>query len=565
MRRQVLLFVASVGILSTVVGMRQAAAPEKKQDPAAEKKPEAPAVGVQQDRLDIAGTIDSWYRVEQGGLPVGFVHEVLTRVPAGNPWRYNYDVDAEIEMVVRDPKEPGKELPSIQASRIRAKLDDTYAPVDWQEFMHFNGVEISGFISVDESGARKVEIVLSATDRRQLPVPAEEEVYFDKSLLFISLRQSGNLARPGNRKVSLFSPQADGKASVAEVTFEVGEMVRREYMGKKDVPVTRIRFLKPPPAPTRDSELAEAFIDKYGRMVEWVARGGMRTVLVKGEEEAVGKDRVLRHAGRRDPFRKDLAMTRVKAKEGEKPEGETIRPPTDLQQFTAELAKATKLIEDLKKAKEEQREAEGEEVYQKLLAYHQAFRKSLQEKPQSQEISNQVEMLRRQAEEIWGGAERLVKKLRLVYVRIMDLFDRDDCDEMAKGIEELKKAQTRLELQDTPQLLEVNSWVLKVEPLLTKCRTRMELARKKIELSGTIAYEERIFYPVDGSVSVFGHTVGAATEVRFVKPSRLAVINEKVYRIGDVVEGEGVRVEKIWPQGVQVSLREETRDVGIRQ
>jgi len=32
-----------------------------------------------------------------------------------------------------------------------------------------------------------------------------------------------------------------------------------------------------------------------------------------------------------------------------------------------------------------------------------------------------------------------------------------------------------------------------------------------------------------------------------------------------VVEGEGVRVEKIWAFGVHVSLREEVRDVGIRQ
>jgi len=562
MRRQLLSLVASVGLVAFGVGMQEA---EKKQDPAAEKKPDAPAVGVQQDRLDIAGTLDSWYRVEFQNQPVGFVHEVLSRAQAGNPWRFNYDVDAEIELVVRDPKEPGKDTPSIQASRVRAKLDDTYAPVDWQEFLHVNGVEVSGYISVDETGARKIEIMLSPTDRRQFQAPSEEEVYYDKTLMFISLRQSGNLARPGTRKVSLFSPQLEGKSAVAEVTFEVEEMVRREYLGKKDVAVTRVRFLKPPPAANRDAELVEAFVDKYGRMVEYVTRGQLRVLLVKGEEEAVGKDRVLRHAGRRDPFRKDLALTRAKGGEGEKKEGETIVPPTDVQQFTAELAKAVKLVEELRKAKDEGRETEGEEMYQKLLAYHTAFRKSLAVKPQGQELQNQVNQLRRQAEEIWGGAERLLKKLRLVYLRITELFERDECEEMAKGIEELKKSQARPELQDTPQVIEVNGWILKVEPLLVKCRTRMELARKKIELSGTIAYEERVFYPVDASVNVFGHSVGAATEVRFVKPSRLAVINEKVYRVGDVVEGEGVRVEKIWPQGVQVSLREETRDVGIRQ
>jgi len=66
-------------------------------------------------------------------------------------------------------------------------------------------------------------------------------------------------------------------------------------------------------------------------------------------------------------------------------------------------------------------------------------------------------------------------------------------------------------------------------------------------------------------VSVVGHLVGGIQDVRFTKPNRIAVINEKMYRMGDVVEGEGVRVEKIWAFGIQVSLREETRDVGIRQ
>jgi hypothetical protein len=311
----------------------------------------------------------------------------------------------------------------------------------------------------------------------------------------------------------------------------------------------------------------DTFVDKFGRIVEETRRGGLRMILVKGEEEAVGHETRLRQRARRDPFRKDLAMTlRAKEKEGvaagEKKEDVRI---TDAAQVQARLKEGQKLLEDLRKAREENREAEGEQIYQKLLALHQALRKFLQERPQGQDVQRQTEELRRQTEEVWGGAERLMKKLRLVYVRVMELFDRDECDEMAKGVEELRKAQDRPELHDTPQLLLLAGWVAKVEPLVAKCRTRMELARKKIVLTGTIAYEEWTFQPVDPSVAVFGHVAGAPQEVRFIKPSRLAVINDKVYRVGDVVEGEGVRVEKIWPHGVQVSLREETRDVGIRQ
>jgi hypothetical protein len=66
-------------------------------------------------------------------------------------------------------------------------------------------------------------------------------------------------------------------------------------------------------------------------------------------------------------------------------------------------------------------------------------------------------------------------------------------------------------------------------------------------------------------MNLFGVFVGGVQDVRFTKPNRIAVINEKMYRVGDTVVGEGVRVEKIWAFGIQVSLREETRDVGIRQ
>jgi hypothetical protein len=84
-------------------------------------------------------------------------------------------------------------------------------------------------------------------------------------------------------------------------------------------------------------------------------------------------------------------------------------------------------------------------------------------------------------------------------------------------------------------------------------------------LTGTMLHEDVQLLPVEAGVSAFGVPVGGVQDVRFTKLNRIAVINEKMYRVGDVVEGEGVRVEKIWAFGVQVSLREEVRDVGIRQ
>ncbi len=562
MRRLALLLGASALIVG--VGAAMQAQPQ-------EKKPEAPAppavAGAQQDRVDIAGELDSWYQVLQEGNHVGYVHVVLQRLSAGGPWRYNYNADLETELLIEDPKEPGKQIPAVFSQRVRSKLDDTYAPVDWQESLHLNGVDLNSSVTQDEAGARKILLILSATDRREFIPSSDEEVYYHVFLMFVALRQNGNLARGGTRKVSLFHVQPDGKSPVAEVQLEIREMVKREYLGKKDVSVTRVGYLKPPPAISRDAEWQEAFVDKYGRIVEQTSRGGIRWIMVKGEEEALGKGTTLRQGARRDPFRKDLAFTPLKGKEGEGGPGvaKGPKPPANEAEFRGRLDEAKKKLEELRRAKEENREADGDQLYQDLLEYHAALRKSHQEKPQPQELARQMDDIRRAAEEIWQGAERMMRKLRLVYVKTVEHFEKDQCDEMAKGIEELKKGQDRKELQDTPQLLELGTWVARVEPLLTKCRTRLELARKKVVLTGTVAYEEWMLQPVDAGVFVFGHQAGGGQEVRFIKPSRMAVINGKVYRVGDVVEGEGVRVEKIWPHGVQVSLREETRDVGIRQ
>jgi hypothetical protein len=558
MRRSVLVFgaVAVLGVLGRSASLR---AQDKKPAGAAA---EAPA----QDRIEFSGSLDSWYKVLQKDNHIGYAHMSLDRVATGGAWRYSFTTDSEYELLVEDAKHPGKEVPILQSQSIRAKLDDTYAPIDWQESDHISGIDLNTHVSPEESGAHKVEMVLSATDRRSYTVGSDEEIYYHPFLMFVALRQGGHLAKPGARKVGLLWPNADGRAPAVEVSLEVGALVKRAYLDKKDVAVTRVVFLKPPPARVREAELQEAFIDKYGRPVEWVTRGGMRTILVKSEEEAAGRSLVLRQGARRDPFRKDLAMRGVKSDKGEG-DGKTKKEDVVIDPNTLEktLTDAKKLIEELRKAKEEDRQAEGEVIYQRLLDYHEALRKFLQEHTQPAATVQQVDQIGQQTEEIWGGRQRLMLRLELVFNTTMMHFNRDECPDMEKGLEELKKNQDRKELKDTQDQLKVASWISKIDPLVAKCKTRLELARKKIVLTGTISYEDWSQQPVDMTVSVFGHQAGGAQTFRFIKPSRMAVINEKIYRIGDMVESEGVRVDKIWPNGVQVSLRDETRDVGMRQ
>jgi hypothetical protein len=541
-------------------------AQDKKAEPVQEKKaePAAPAAA-QQDKVEFAGTLDSWYKITLGAETnhVGHMHVFLDRVASGGPWRYNFNVDSEMEIMLPDPNESDKQKPSVESLRIRAKLDDTYAPVDWNQTNHLDGVDVNLSMQTDETGARKGEIIYSPTDRKPIQVGSDEDVFYSRFLMFISLRQNGNLARPGPRKATLLHLQSSDKAPFVELDLNIEPMVKRTYMDKKDVSVTRILYRKPPPARVRDLELQEVYVDKFGRPVEEIARGGLRMILVRGEDEAVSKA-LLRQGARRDPFRKDMALTR--GKDPRKTPGEDDKEiSVDPASFEVRYKEAKALLDELQKAKDEGREQDGDNHYHKILDYYDALKKSLQEKPQTPEVLRQVEELRKKAEEIWGGIARLMKDLVATNVKILEAYAKDSCVEMEKGVEKLRKALDAKELRDRPELVELAGMIAKADPLIAKCKTRLELAKKKIVLTGTISYEDWSIQAVEPSLIVLGVQVGGIQNVRFIKPNRLAIINEKTYKVGDIVEVEGVRVEKIWPHGVQVSLRDETRDVGIRQ
>jgi hypothetical protein len=461
-----------------------------------------------------------------------------------------------------DAKDPKKEIAHNESVHVEgAQLDDTYAPISMERKDNRDGAEVTCKVVSDDTGKR-IEVVVG-TDRKAYPISPDEELHYSRFLMFISLRQNGKLSKAGTQRALLLEPRTDDQSPIAEVQIEVHEVLKREYMGKKDVSVTRVTYLKPPPSPTREGELLETFVDKFGRIVEEITRGGLRRVLVKDEAEALGQNERVRQGGRRDPFRKDLAMGPQRPGDVK---GGGKEPPVDPTKIEEVLKRVESLIEELKKAKEEKREDEGNKIYTTLIEIFSLMRTTQAGNPNQAVAMARLKTLQDQTEEIWGGLERLMRTVRATYVAVTEAFNLDNCDAMAKGIEELKKTvQTKKELEDTPQLAQVLKWIGELEPLVNKCRTRIELGRKKIVLTGTMLHEDVQMLPVEAAVSAFGFQVGGVQDVRFTKLNRIAVINEKMYRVGDVVEGEGVRVEKIWAFGVQVSLREEVRDVGIRQ
>jgi hypothetical protein len=528
---------------------------------AQEQAAPAPA-GQQQDRIEIQGTLDSWYKLvdlREGseGKAVGYVHETLSRMQPGSPWAWTYDLTSEMDTVVPVEGKPGTTAVEIHATSLRASLDDTFAPafLDRQDMKGTAALPSRVFV---EENARKIEVEYAANERKIFAVNPDEEIFYSRYLMFIALRQAGALSRPGTRKAIVMHPREDGTPPYAEVQIEIKEAIKRDVMGKKDVTVTPITYLRPPPAATAEDEVLTAFIDRYGRIVEEESRR-TRRVLVPTERDALG-DRPLIQSARRDPFRKDAAFGRGDQK------GINKSGTVNVSEVEKNLTEAKKLIDELQKAKTEKRDADGEKAYQRLLDLVDALLAAHQRKPLEPNDYQTVVQIQQDMEKIWGGVERLMKQARLIFVKSTQMFDRDDAAGMEAGVKELKTLLTRKELKNYPaQLSELHRWIGQLEPLVLRCKTRLELAKKKLVLTGTTLSEVWEQVPLDLRVSVFGHQAGSLLDVRFVKPVRIAILNGKPYRVGDTVDGEGVRVEKIWPHGVQVSLRDETRDVGIRQ
>ncbi len=466
MRREVRMLVASTLLAASSLSLNGLAQDKKPETPPA---PTAAPVGAQQDKIDIGQTLDSWYKIYQKDQVVGYAHEILTRARSGSQFRYSYAADAELEVMVPDPKDPKKTIARTEATRIElAQLDDTYSPVSMTRTDNREEANVTSKVITEDSNKR-IDMVVGQ-ERKSFPVSPDEEVHFSRFLMFISLRQNGKLAKPGTQRALLFEPRADEQSPIAEVQLEVHEVLKRAFFDKKEVSVTRVSYLKPPPAATRDAELLEAYIDKFGRIVEETTRSGIRRVIVKDEVEAIGQNERPRLSGRRDPFRKDLAMYRDP--KGEKTdEGKVQIVEIDTKNIAKTLKEIEGLIEGLKKAKDDKRDDEGQKIYENLITYFAAIRLSGQKDPLTPVEQARVETLRVQVEEIWGGLERLMKQMRGIYVQVTDAFNKDECANMEKGIEELKKAiQTRRELDETPQLTQILKWIGELEPLSASAR-----------------------------------------------------------------------------------------------
>src|SRR5262249_8002923 len=201
---------------------------------------------------------------------------------------------------------------------------------------------------------------------------------------------------------------------------------------------TPVTFLKPFPGAVRESELRDAFVDRYGRILEATLAGGARIVMAASRDEALAENGPVQRHGRRDPMDK-LAALKNAARERQRAMGDEpllgIPPPT-LDSLSSDLVGVQKLLEQVRAQKAGGELDEARQGYLQALVRLKAIRElAARRRP---EMIPDVDKARDDAELAWDGAAQVAHEARTLYVRVDDQMARLDCE----GLE-----RTRLELQ----------------------------------------------------------------------------------------------------------------------
>lgn len=498
-----------------------------------------------QDRADLPQTIDTWYRVVQGKRQVGYFHETLTR--AGSPWRYEYARDGELELTLRGRTHE-------EDLSVRALLDESLGAID---------------LAVEATTNESLSLLslYSTRDERRIearPTPSKEPVVWSvatrdelhvlPTLTLYALRQSEMLAKPGRIALQAIDPRGETKTGV-EVILEVGETGRRTVLGS-EVTGTAVTFLKPFPGAARETELRDAFVDRYGRILEATLGGGVRIVRAANRAEALEAIGPVHRHGRRDPMDKLTAMKnadreRQKALTGE-PDPRV--PPPTLDSMSSDLVGVQKLLEQVRAQKAGGELDEARQGYLQSLLRLKALRElAVKRRP---EAIPDIDKVRDDAELAWDGAAQVAQEARALYVGIEDLMTRLDCEGVERTCRELQAFRDRIEVDRRPEREPIAAMAAEVGTLAVKCRTRRELAQARLQVSGIMMGEKTTVEPIP---------VRGADGVKFVRNFAWAEINGQVCRVGDTITGTQIRVDRISSHSVQVSLRDEVRDLGLRR
>jgi len=385
-------------------------------------------------------------------------------------------------------------------------------------------------------------------------------VFVIPTLTLYALRQNETFSKPG--RVTLRGVGKDKEGT--DVLLEVGEAVRREIL-KKEVPVIPVSFLKPFPAAVRETEMRSAWVDRYGRILEAVLANGMKIVIAANRAEAMAEIGVLHRHGRRDPMDRatalrNAALERARAQRGEL---EIETPWVTVDSLDSDLGAVRKTIEDVRSLKAAGDLDEARKAYLKAIVHLKAIRTLAGKRRPGMLV--EIEQVRDEAELAFDGAAQVERQAGALFVATKEMIDRLDVDGLERTQRELQALRDRIEVERRPERDRIAAWASEVGVVVVKVRTRRELATARIDVAGITLADQVSRETVDVGIHFVGTLLGTVEEVTFVRPVAMADINGKLTVPGQTIQGTSIRLEKISRFSVQVSLRDEVREVPLKR
>ena len=490
--------------------------------------------------------LESWYQVLQGDEHIGFVHSIIKVRGIGEGYNFTHEEDVEIKVDKKYVPVSGKLEGQIDADFQPRRLEGSYS---------YSGARVGVQITTenDERKIRltppggKTPIVLSGGRAK--------DVSIDLGSTILQLQQTQGLREGQRIQLRLMNV---GQGQLQVVTLIVEAQVEREYMGKK----SRVYQIgvEGYQAQTRELAIQTLYVDSFGRVVESV--GGVRVLLVKDGKKARGKSaRVGQRVGN-DPFAKEPRLEE-KIDLGEP----TTEPPEDTVDFVEPepgeefkmLTEIRRIVDEMKKHAQEDLETELREAYERLIARYKPLREKM---PTERET---LERLRLEAEGYYPGAKITYEEADGVFADIARLAQEGNCKEMESRLGKLERYRNRPELAYMPELEKLESELIAdARRLVEVCNIREALRGKDLALTGAVHYHRQVRSPVQVGVEVLGHTLSVDRNVVLVHSEAYALINGKAYEVGDTVEGQDVKVERIDKTSVQVSYRGQVREVRMK-
>lgn len=523
---------------------------------------------VKQDTAKITGIVETWYKILQEKAEnrvdqIGYAHE---RISKAGPTKYAYFFEADMDYT--PPGESGIEVEHVSL-QVTFVLEDDFDPVDGRLNYSYGAKSLT--VEVRTSPDRRfLEFKTSEGGSAAMELdPTETFLLFDGITIF-RMRQRGELAKAGEVKTSI--PAGDG-GEFGSVLGVVSKGEVREYLGKKDTFVNPLSLR---------SEFLDAgsdyVVDRYGRVVErkgLLIAGitsddvlkGIRMLVASDSKDAKGETTGLSARGRRDPFYKLGVLTPVAKKKTPTGKGVQRDPdePKIVQQEDApkEIERLAGLIKDMRGQMAAGNEDLAGKTYQKFLRGYKNLRDLVLGNPQQ---LAQLDALKFDAEKIYGGADKLLGQADAMLQAIQAYLDALDRESIEKRIKDMEKFRERLEFfNEDERRAKLEEKIRAAGKKRDQCLARIELEMKKIELTGVVISSEVVRERLRLDLTVAGAHVAIDEPVRFTRSVAYAVINNEYYREGDTVKTEGVRVDKINRQSIEVSYKDEVREVNLKK